>query len=90
MISLSLIMRLTSWIIAELTHTDFPSAHMRLQAQPPGPALTLFANQGIIAVVGVVRISHGSTIALGQGAEIKFWSVVSDKTQTRRLRRIPT
>lgn len=39
--------------------------------------LTLFANQRVISVVGIVRISNGGTATITEGAEVKFYSVSS-------------
>lgn len=71
MISLSLMMRLISWIIAELTHTIFlvRSSVLLLERIP---ALTFFANQGVIAVVGVVGVSYSGAAAICDGPEVEF------------------
>lgn len=72
MISLSLIMRFTSWIIAALTHTNsLVNSGLHLGVVP---SLTLFADQGVIAVVGVVRISNSGAAAIGDGPEVEFCS----------------
>lgn len=56
--------RLISWIITALTHTVHPVNTTALPTMFV-PPLTLFADQGIIAVVGVVCISDAcaATIA---------------------------
>ena len=64
-------MRLTSWIIAELTHTIASplatrSHHFRCVL------LTFFTDEGVIAIVGVVRIPNGSATAIAKGAKIEF------------------
>lgn len=71
MISLSLIMRLISWIIAELTHTE---SSVRLPASflERVPALTFFADQGVIAIVGVVRVPNSGAAAIGDCTEVEF------------------
>lgn len=33
---------------------------------------TLFADQGIVAVIGVVRITCGGTAAIAEGSEVEF------------------
>lgn len=33
---------------------------------------TLFADQGIVAVIGVVRIACGGTAAIAEGSEVEF------------------
>lgn len=71
MISLSLMMRLISWIIAELTHTIFPVRPSALFLERV-PALTFFADQRVIAVVGVVRVAHSGAAAIGDGTEVEF------------------
>lgn len=35
-------------------------------------ALTFFADEGVIAVVGVIRVAHGSAAAIGKGTEVEL------------------
>lgn len=76
-ISLSLIMRFTSSTIASLTHTITISARVRFYLVCM-LLLTFFADEGIIAVIRVVRISYGGTATFANGAEIKLCVQVSD------------
>lgn len=38
----------------------------------PIPALTFFADQGVIAVVRVVRVPHSGTASIGEGPKVEF------------------
>ena len=71
MISLSLIMRLIMSTMTELTHTA--------SVQPIIYTLilihTLFTDQRIIAVVGVIRIASCRATAIGKGTDIEFCSL---------------
>ena len=66
-------MRFTSWIIDALTHTVVLLISDDVESGGPYLALTFFADQGVIAVVGVVRISYCGAAAIAKGAEVEFW-----------------
>lgn len=72
-ISLSLTMRLISATRASLTHTVRVSPVIQLIGSP----LTLFANQRVISVVGVVRISCRSAASVSQYSEVELCMAVS-------------
>ena len=69
MISLSLITRLISVTMSELTHTC-KSAAMTLSRCRNR---TLFADEGIVAVIRVVRISCRRASAVANGAEVELY-----------------
>lgn len=75
MISLSLTMRLISLITAALTHTTLVSS---LHTSTPKPSaagkLTFFPDQGVIAVVGVVRVTRRCTATISEGPEVEFFA----------------
>lgn len=74
MISLSLMTRLISLIIRELTHTSFTSQVRRCHYhRVEGKRLpTFFPNQGVIAVVRVVGVTCHCAAAIAQNTEIEF------------------
>lgn len=73
-ISLSLIMRFTSWINAALMHTGSSISTETVSPCPNSAqiGLTLFADEGIIAIVRIVRISYGGTATIAERAKVEF------------------
>ena len=68
-ISLSLIIRFISEIRRELTHTE----RLRLRSRSKDRViLTLFADQTVIAIIGIIGISHRSASTIIKGSEVKF------------------
>jgi hypothetical protein len=81
-----LMMRLISETRRELTHTETPLAviHRRRSDR-----LTLFADQRVVAVVGVVGISCGRTAAIANHSEVKLCELVSKSESERQMRFVP-
>jgi hypothetical protein len=74
-ISLSLTMRLISETRASLTHTDCISR--RTEREINSDTLTFFADQRVIAVVGVVGITCRRATAITEHTEIELYRTVS-------------
>lgn len=75
MISLSLMIRLISAITVELTHTVERKRLDWTAGQRRNEALTLFSDQGIVAVVGVVRVTRSGAAAVAHSAKVKLCGV---------------
>lgn len=75
-ISLLLMMRLISSITKELTHTSFMGtvsvdwSHFGAKASE---ARTLFPNQAVISVIGIVCITRNRTATIANDTEVEFW-----------------
>lgn len=82
MISLSLITRLISAKRSELTHTANSLSYSREGKEKGGKDgyRTLFSNQGVIAVVGIVRITSRRAAAVSKGAKVELWTIVRNWT----------
>jgi hypothetical protein len=72
MISLVLMMRLISSIRSELTHTVEKAISRILDEKMANYQRTLFPDEGIISVVGIVCISRRCTPAIPQCPKIKL------------------
>jgi hypothetical protein len=66
-------MRLISFTKASLTHTETGQR----RSSNKNPHLTLFADEGVVAVVGVVRIACGCTTAISYNAEVELCRYIS-------------
>ena len=72
MISDSFMMRLISLTIRLLTHTAGCRSTLARATGDRGEAYTLFADQRVVAVVGVVGIARHGTATIAENAEVKF------------------
>ena len=69
MISLSLTIRFISAMRRELTHT---AVFELLKSYMLTSKRTLFADQGIVSVIGIVRVSRRGTTAITEGAKVEL------------------
>lgn len=74
MISLSLMMRLISLIMRELTHTNGfitckPASTLPLLQ---GTSRTFFPNQGVITIIRIISVTSHCAAAIAQDTEIEF------------------
>lgn len=72
MISLVLIMRLISSTMSELTHTMCEEWSAKVDRRGFVYKRTLFANEGIVPVIGVVCISGRCASSIAQDSEVEL------------------